>query len=510
MKAVIYARYSSNRQTEQSIEGQLRVCRDYANANGMVIIDEYIDRAMTGRNDDRPAFQKMIVDSAKRQFEAVLVYQFDRFARNRYDSATNKSKLKKNGVRVISAKENVTDDPSGALIEGVLESMAEYYSLELAQKIKRGMHESALKCRATGGGLALGYKIGADKRFEIDEKTAPIVIEIFKRYNDGENITQICDALNKQGLKTSRGVAYNKNSLRTILRNRKYIGEYRCGEVVIPGGVPAIVDDSLFESVAIRMAKNKKAPAKTKANVNYLLTAKLFCGECTANMVGESGTGHTGQKYYYYTCTRRKREKACKKENVQKDWIERLVVQYTVEHILKDDVIEFIADQLVTLQEKEAAENTALRYLETSLSDAQKALRNLLAAVEQGLPFTETTKARLSELEEQKVSLETEIAKEKITRRILTKEQLIYWIGRFKGGDVNDERYCQNLIDTFVNAVFVYDDRIVITYNYTRDDNTVTISDLDKLPPPTLSLSALALGLMRICVRIGYKIKKTE
>jgi DNA invertase Pin-like site-specific DNA recombinase len=483
MKVVIYARYSSNRQTEQSIEGQLRACREFANANDMLVIDEYIDRAMTGRNDDRPAFQKMLADSVKRQFEAVIVYQFDRFARSRYDSAANKARLKKNGVRVISAKENVSNDPSGAFLEGVLESMAEYYSLELAQKIKRGMHESALKCQSTGG-APLGYKVDTDRHFIVDEKTAPIVIEISQRYNEGETITQICAALNKQGMKTSRGVAFNKNSLRTILKNRKYIGEYRCGDVVVPNGVPVILDKSLFESVALRMQKNKKAPAKAKANINYLLTSKLFCGECGANMVGESGTGHNERKYYYYTCTKRKRERACKKEPVQKDWIERLVVQYTIDHVLKDDVIEFIADQLVALQEKEAAENNALRYLESSLTDTQKALRNLLAAVEQGLPFTDTTKTRLSELEEQKLSLETEIAKERISRRILTKEQLVYWIGRFKGGDVNDEHYCENLIDTFVNSVFVYDDRIVITYNYTRDDNKVTISDLDKLPPP--------------------------
>lgn len=128
MNVVIYARFSSHSQTEQSIEGQLKVCYAYAEANQMNVVGEYIDRAQTGTNDNRPSLQRMLMDSDKHTFEGVIVYQLDRFARNRFDSAINKAKLKKNGVRVISAKENIADDPSGILVEGVLESMAEYYS----------------------------------------------------------------------------------------------------------------------------------------------------------------------------------------------------------------------------------------------------------------------------------------------------------------------------------------------------------------------------------------------
>lgn len=138
--AVIYARFSSHGQTEQSIEGQLRECYEYAKRNDLIILPEYIDRALSGTNDKRPEFQQMIEDSKKRDFNYVLVYQLDRFARNRYDSATYKAKLKKNNVRVISAKENITTDASGVLMESVLEGMAEYYSAELSQKVKRGIH----------------------------------------------------------------------------------------------------------------------------------------------------------------------------------------------------------------------------------------------------------------------------------------------------------------------------------------------------------------------------------
>lgn len=159
MTAVIYARFSSHSQTEQSIEGQLKVCYEYAAANNITIVGEYIDRAQSGTSDNRLEFQRMIADSDRRTFDAVLVYQLDRFARNRYDSAINKSKLKKNGVRVISAKGNITDDASGILVEGVLESMAEYYSAELSQKIHRGMAINAEKCLSNGSNPGLGFKL---------------------------------------------------------------------------------------------------------------------------------------------------------------------------------------------------------------------------------------------------------------------------------------------------------------------------------------------------------------
>ena len=138
--AVIYARFSSHAQNEQSIEGQLAECRAFAERNNLRIVREYIDRALTGTTDKRPDFLQMIEDSKRKGFQFVIVYQLDRFARNRYDSATYKAKLKKNGVRVLSAKENITDDASGILIEGVLESMAEYYSAELSQKINIHPH----------------------------------------------------------------------------------------------------------------------------------------------------------------------------------------------------------------------------------------------------------------------------------------------------------------------------------------------------------------------------------
>ena len=205
MNVVIYARYSSHSQTEQSIEGQLHTCYEYAKNNGYLVVGEYIDRAQSGTTDSRAEFQRMIADSDKHTFEGVLVYQLDRFARNRYDSAINKAKLKKNGVRVISARENISDDASGILVEGVLESMAEYYSAELSQKIRRGMEINAQKCLANGSNPGLGYKVDSERRYYVDEEEAKIVREIFERYASGETVADIIRDLNRRKLTTSLG-----------------------------------------------------------------------------------------------------------------------------------------------------------------------------------------------------------------------------------------------------------------------------------------------------------------
>ena len=258
MNVVIYARYSSHSQTEQSIEGQLHTCYEYARNNGYLVVGEYIDRAQSGTTDSRAEFQRMIADSDKHTFEGVLVYQLDRFARNRYDSAINKAKLKKNGVRVISARENISDDASGILVEGVLESMAEYYSAELSQKIRRGMGINAEKCLSNGSNPGLGYRVDEERRFHIDPEGAAVVREIFEQYASGKTVTEIIQSLNARQIKTSQGKAFNKNSLHRLLRNRRYIGYYIYKGVETPNGMPRILEDELFERVQHILDRNKK------------------------------------------------------------------------------------------------------------------------------------------------------------------------------------------------------------------------------------------------------------
>ena len=268
MKAVIYARYSSDSQREESIEGQLRECTEYAERNGITILRSYIDRALSARTADRPEFQNMIKDSEQKLFDVVLIWKLDRFSRDRYDSAHYKRILKKNGVKVVSVKENISDGPEGIILESMLEGYAEYYSAELSEKIQRGQKENALKCKNNGGNTPLGYVVGTDGVLAVDPLTAPLVTEIFTRYDSGESISEITASLNGRGLKTKKGKAFKIGGVSLILKNRKYIGEYQYGSVIIPKGIPAIIDDDLFDRVQRRMAFNKKAPAKPKRRKN--------------------------------------------------------------------------------------------------------------------------------------------------------------------------------------------------------------------------------------------------
>jgi len=494
LKAVIYARYSSDSQREESIDGQIRECQEYAERNGMTILRSYIDRALSAKTADRPEFQRMIKDSEKCLFDIVLIWKLDRFSRDRYDSAHYKRILRKNGVKVVSAKENISDGPEGIILESMLEGYAEYYSAELSEKIHRGQKENALKGKNNGGGIPLGYLLGDEQKLVIDPLTAPIVKEIFKRYAEGETVRSIVEDLNSRGLQTKRNKPFSMNSFNALLKNRKYIGEYSYQDVVIPGGIPAIIPDELFNRVQQRMEKNKRAPARSKAADEFLLSTKLFCGKCERMMVGESGTSHTGKIHYYYKCGSAKRKKGCKKKAAKKDWIERVAAIWTVNRVLRDEEINRIADDLVALQDRE---DIALPAMRRQLEETEKAIDNMLNAIQQGV-LTSSTKKRLEELEHQKSELEISILQTELQRPRYTKELVVDWISQFKYGDVNNRDYQMQIIDTFINSIYLFDDKIVFTYNFKGGTETISLADIEAaLGSDLVSVSPSEKGIRR-------------
>ena len=477
MKAVIYARYSSDSQREESIEGQLRECTAFAEKNGITILRHYIDRAFSAKTDNRPEFQAMIKDSSKKLFDMIIVWKLDRFARNRYDSARYKAQLKKNGVKVVSATETISDGAEGILLESMLEGMAEYYSADLAEKVVRGMTENALKCKYNGGTPPLGYVIDSEQYFQIDPLTAPFVLEAFKRYDEGATMTQIRDWLNEKGIKNTRRQEMTYNSIQHMLNNRRYIGEYSYREVIIPDGIPAIVPKDLFDRVQEKMAKNKKGPARHKAEDDYLLTTKLFCGCCGAYLCGESGTSRTGKVHHYYKCVSVKKKRTeCHKKPVRKEWIEDLVVGETMKMVMDDKAIEAIVSMLMDLQDRD---NVNVPLYEQQLREADTAISNLLNAIQQGI-LTRSTKARLEELENRRDELENRLACEKLAKPKVGAEFMTFWLHRFRKLDVRQQSHRKMLIDTFINAIFLYDDKMVITFNYKEGTKTITFAELQE------------------------------
>ena len=474
MTAVIYARYSSDNQREESIEGQIRECTAYAEKNGITIVKHYIDRALSAKTDNRPEFQQMIKDSEKRLFDIVLVWKLDRFARNRYDSAHYEYQLERNHVKLVSAAEPISEGPAGIMVKSMLTGMAEYYSAELSEKVVRGMTENVLKGKYNGGTIPIGYTVDEEKFFQIDPLKAPFVVEVFQRYNDGATMKELMNWLNNSGVTTNRNQKFTYNSIQTLLTNRRYIGENRFKDIVMPDSIPVIIEKELFDSVQDKIAKNRRAPARHKAEDDYLLTTKLFCGMCGAMMFGECGTSRNKNVHHYYKCANAKRTKTCKKKTVRKEWLEDLVVNETMKMIRDDDSIQSIVDAVMILQEQE---NTVLPLLEKQMKDIENGIENLLNAIQAGV-LTSSTKGRLEKLEAQQKELEIRIAEEKLAKPKVSADFVKFWLTNFRKLDPNVKSHRETLINTFVNAVYLYDEKVLITFNYKDGTKTITFDEI--------------------------------
>ena len=469
---VIYARYSSHNQTECSIEGQLKVCYEYAKKNKLTVIHEYIDRATTGTNDNREQFQQMIRDSEKKHFQGVLLYQLDRFARNRIESAINEDKLNKNGVELISAKENLSNDPSGKLLKGVIESVNEYYSNELSVKVKRGMGLNADKYYYNGGSVPIGLKLETveelngtfgkkikKKKFVIDEETAPIVRKIFEMYNSGNTIVKI-----QQYLKT-KGLKYSVCKVRTVLGNKRYIGVYTYNEIETPNVIPQIIDNELFEDVQKKLEKNKKSRSRLKTKVEYILTTKLFCGNCKEMMVGVCGTSKNGKIYNYYSCNNSRRKK-CHKQNVPKDHIENIVVE-KARNILTDEHINKIANTIYELAQKEINDNTNFKRLNKQLKENEQQNKNLMDSLKMCNidSVRQNIFAEMQKMEQQRKEIEKEMLLENMQKLDITVPEIKFFLKEMRSGKIDDINYCKMLVNVLIYKIYLYDDNLTIIFN---------------------------------------------
>lgn len=464
-KAAIYARYSSERQTEQSIEGQLRTCHEFAKAENIVIVEEYVDRAISGTTDHRPQFQRMINESKRLDIDYIIVYKLDRFARNRYDSAIYKAKLKQNGIRLLSAMEKITDSPEGIIMEGLLEAMNEYYSAELSQKIKRGMRENVIKGKTTGGNIALGYRIGDDKRLEINPEQAAVVQKIFEMYSQGCTYANITAELNSLGYKTSRGNAFNKNSISRILSNERYIGKYTIDGIDEVSECPRIVSDELFNKVQERLSEFQKK-RRHRNDHTYLLSGVLHCGECDERMTGTSGTSKTGKHYYYYHCKNKHHGR------INADELEALVL-YAIDDYLQKDRIKPIAKIAFDEYKRQILDNSELDAVRKEINSTESKLKNAVNAILSGIT-SETIKNTIEELESRKKALSIKL--EELNQRApdLTLEMFENALKSLT--DIPTT----SLIDCVIKRIDLFSDYIIV---YLR------LFDIDGEPPEKVRIS---------------------
>ena len=454
--AVIYARYSSDNQTEQSIEGQLRVCEQYAKNNDILILKTYIDRAMTGTNDNRPDFQQMIKDSASKEWQNIIVYKLDRFSRNKYETAKYKKILKDNGVKLISAMENIPDTPEGIILESLLEGMAEYYSAELSQKVKRGMNETRLKGNFTGGNLIYGYKV-ENHKILINEEQAKVVRYIYEQYALGVYVKDIIASLTEKHI-FNHGKPFARNTIYNILKNEKYSGVYRFNNQTFENMYPQIVSTEIYEKV--RQKTNQNKYGKRSIEVVYLLRNKLKCGYCGEPISAECGTTSQGKKRRYYKCLGKKRHTTnCNKQTVRKEILEDLVIKILIEQLNSPKTLDKIAKNILKVQESEDCGNTLLTSLNKEKIETQKILDNIMKAVEQGV-VNNTTNKRMTDLEKKLEDIERQIIVEKSkTNFKLTKEDILNYFNEALKLEP------QLLINYLVKQIILYDDKMQIYFN---------------------------------------------
>lgn len=451
--AVIYARYSSSHQREESIEGQVRECREYAEREGYNVLQVYADRAITGRTDERPEFQRMLADASKGVFQAILIYKYDRFSRNRYSFAVWETKLKKHGVKVISVRENVAEGAAGIVLKSVLQGMAEWYSVDLSEKVTRGMKENALKAKWTSGTVPFGYTRDAEQRLIIDPERGEYVRQIFEKVLAGEKYVNIANWLNILGVRTARGAAWNKSSFTWMLKNVVYTGLFRWKDIEIKNAVPPIVSKELFEAVQRKLKTYGRRGINVQKSDKYLLTPNIICGECGGPMHGMSGKSRSGELYYYYACAnKRAKRTSCSISPLNRDELEQAVYNCAREVLLHEENIKLIAEQAEAVAEAQV--DNELAEMKAERSRVKKSIANYAAAIANGatsgtiIELINAAEAKAAALDEAIAERELVTAPPKVS-----KEAIEYFLRNIAAAP--DDKMKEKVISTMVNSVVV-------------------------------------------------------
>ena len=471
--AVIYARYSSHAQRDVSIDQQIKAINEFADRQQLKVVQVYADRAISGTTDNRPQFQQMIRDAKAGAWDCVIVYSMDRFARDRYDSITYKKILMDSGVRVLSAMENISDEPSGVLLESVLEGLAEYYSRELSQKIRRGLRDNASKCMVAAS-IPFGYMKGPDSKYAINPDTAPIVKEVFQRVLKGESFIDIARDLNARGIRTKTKTEWNRSSFK-FLSNERYMGVYIYGDVRIEGGMPAIIDSETFYAVQAELQRRQNPKGaeikKRRTNTVYLLTGKAYCDCCKAPMVGKSGTGKHGDLYCYYTC-KNLLDKLCDMKRIPKEKLEWFVAGALKEFAIDPELVNTMVDLSMEAQ-TQRNENSEITLLTKELQQVDSAISNIMKAIEAGI-ISPDMKDRMAELSARKEALKAQIAtcthRDKLDN--LTREEMLAAFQLLKDGEIENEAFQELMFDMLLNSVYVGKETIKIVLKYKKDESS--------------------------------------
>jgi site-specific DNA recombinase len=408
LKAAAYMRYSSAAQDDGfSIEAQQRAIREFAIKNNIEIVAEYIDKAKSGTNANRPAFQRLFSDCEQREFEIVIVHNLDRFARNALDSKVYRARLKEMGIALYSLKDDLEDTPNGKFFTAIKEAYSELYSDNLSQEVKKGLKEVALRGLHTGGSPPLGYDV-VDRKLVINESEAEIVRTIFKMFTKGQSYNDIAKELNAKGYTTRAGNEFSKSSFNAILQNRKYIGEYiynrRVGKdkngkhnshknkteeeiIRIHDGVPKIIDTKTFNAAQKRLSMNKRGKSAFRSNSTYLLAGLIKCGECGFSYQGNTRKSGKGVAYSSYRCGKRAghADIGCNNPEIEKHRLENFVIEQVFKYLFTDEGIKEIVKQINAYhKEMQSTKGKDIKLYQKQLKALKGKQTNIARAIANG------------------------------------------------------------------------------------------------------------------------------
>lgn len=473
-KAVAYARFSSNNQREESIDAQLRAISDYCERENIQLVDIYSDEAQSAKTDNRDDFKNMTdaIFKGNYDIDAVLVHKFNRFARNKYDSALYKKRLRDIGIKVVSVTQPIDDSPEGRILESLIEAMDEYYSENLALEVKKGMLENALKGKHTGGGKLLGLSVD-DEGYYYPDENAPIIYRIFKEYADGVPKTKIVERLNREGYRNQYGRKFNTRTITDLLQNEKYIGNFiynhTQSQVIRLEGIikNPIVDEDLWERVQkLRKDANKPKHRKRK----YLMTGKLRCGVCGFTYCGSGAKkkNKNGDMSAYYKCQGKiKNKNGCTNPSLNKDYYEKLVIDTITKSVLTDNAIDEIAVSVTTQLERERKKplipTAKLRNQLDKVKDKQARLMELYL---DGGMERKVLDEKNNALKEERKHIEEQIERNLYLEQsnILDVQDIKNMILEFREELKNnpDFDFAQVVFNTFVDSIVVYPDTLEV------------------------------------------------
>ena len=510
--AFCYYRYSSSAQRDCSIDQQKEAAWKLADERDLKIEKEYEDRAISGTRDDRPGLQALLFDIQRLRPAYLILWKVDRLSRDKALCNDYKRIIKNAGCKIIYVAEYVPDcdDGSAVIVESIYEAMAQMFIEQHKKNVKRGLDHNAARCLYNGQ-KTLGYIGRPNQPFEIDPTTAPVVRKIFDDYASGIPMKVIMDDLNNKGIKTANGRNFTINSLRTILHNEAYLGIYRYGDVRVEDGMPRLVSDELFAKVQKLFDANKqngnrkvkeKHPELIDEEVTFWLTGHLRCGCCGGFMRGTSGTSKQGKLHYYYTCINR-HKKTCEKANIPKQKLES-IVEYVLDELIHDGALRIlIAHDCYEYHMMQSSGNNQFEAsIRAQLKEVEKKLDNILKAIEAGI-FNDTTASRMNELEEQKQMLLNEIDVIDTRKQYeLTEESILRFLDSFFNEDNISKSF---LLDSLIENIYIYDDKVVISMYYDDDKREININKMLE----TIASRNNVIGIMDNCEVSGEGLEQT-